>query len=124
MELLLLYIEWSELRWLRHLFWMPPGHLTREMFWACPTERRLQGRPRKHWRENVSQLAWGSDGVLLKELEEVTRAGVCSCLLRLLLCNRALFKFLKIDGWVDGWRSMYRQYLQVTGSRQNNFLSP
>ena len=40
----LLHIERSQQRWL--LYRMPPGHLPREVFLACPAGRRRQGRPR------------------------------------------------------------------------------
>ncbi|KAI3363185.1 hypothetical protein L3Q82_011554, partial [Scortum barcoo] len=43
-EPLLLRIERSQLRWLGHLFRMPPGRLPREVFQACPTGRRPQGK--------------------------------------------------------------------------------
>ncbi|KAI3369677.1 hypothetical protein L3Q82_024519, partial [Scortum barcoo] len=42
---------------------MPPGRLPREVFQACPTGRRPRGRPRTHWRDFVSQLAWERLGV-------------------------------------------------------------
>ncbi|KAI3360442.1 hypothetical protein L3Q82_002337 [Scortum barcoo] len=57
-EPLLLRIERSQLRWLGHLFRMPPGRLPREVFQACPTGRRPRGRPRTRWRDYVSRLAW------------------------------------------------------------------
>lgn len=31
-----------------------PGYYLGEVFWACPTRRRPQGRPKTHWRDNVS----------------------------------------------------------------------
>ncbi|KAI3367785.1 hypothetical protein L3Q82_026220 [Scortum barcoo] len=43
-EPLLLHIERSQLRWLGHLFRMPPGRLPREVFQACPTGRRPPGK--------------------------------------------------------------------------------
>ncbi|KAI3375720.1 hypothetical protein L3Q82_003724 [Scortum barcoo] len=43
-EPLLLRIERSQLRWLGHLFRMPPGRLPREVFQACPTGRRPPGK--------------------------------------------------------------------------------
>ncbi|KAI3369434.1 hypothetical protein L3Q82_007661 [Scortum barcoo] len=49
--------ERSQLRWLGHLFRMPPGRLPREVFQACPTGRRPGGRPRTRWRDYVS-LGW------------------------------------------------------------------
>lgn len=33
-ELLLVHIERSQLRWLGHLFWIHPGRLPGEVFWA------------------------------------------------------------------------------------------
>ncbi|KAI3363802.1 hypothetical protein L3Q82_001410 [Scortum barcoo] len=50
-EPLLLHIERSQLRWLGHLFWMPPGRLHRE---------EAQGKPRTRWRDYVSQLVLGT----------------------------------------------------------------
>ncbi|KAF7642406.1 hypothetical protein LDENG_00258420 [Lucifuga dentata] len=63
-ELLLLHIERSQLRWFGHLIRIPPGRLPREVFQACPTGKRPQGRPRTHWRDYISQLAWERLGVL------------------------------------------------------------
>ncbi|KAK3530107.1 hypothetical protein QTP86_014770 [Hemibagrus guttatus] len=45
-EPLLLHIERGQLRWLGHLFRMPPGRLPGEVFRACPTGKRPWGRPR------------------------------------------------------------------------------
>lgn len=42
---LLLHIESSHTRWLRHLIWMHPGRLPGEVLWACPTGRRARGDP-------------------------------------------------------------------------------
>ncbi|XP_036950584.1 uncharacterized protein LOC119017743 [Acanthopagrus latus] len=50
-ELLLLCVERSQLRWFSHLTRMPPGRLPREMFLARPTGRRPRGRPRTRWRD-------------------------------------------------------------------------
>ncbi|KAI3376205.1 hypothetical protein L3Q82_016713, partial [Scortum barcoo] len=71
-EPLLLRIERSQLRWLGHLFRMPPGRLPREVFQACPTGRRPRGRPRTRWRDYVSRLAWERLGIPPEELEEVS----------------------------------------------------
>ncbi|KAK3557454.1 hypothetical protein QTP70_027739, partial [Hemibagrus guttatus] len=71
-ELLLLHIERGQLRWLGHLFRMPPGRLPGEVFRACPTGKRPRGRPRTHWRDYVSRLAWERLGVPPEELEEVS----------------------------------------------------
>ncbi|XP_058616632.1 uncharacterized protein LOC131530397 [Onychostoma macrolepis] len=84
-EQLLLNIERSQLRWLGHLFRMPPGRLHGEVFWASPTRRRPQGRPRTRWRDYVSRLAWESLGVPPEEQEEVSgEREVWASLLRML----------------------------------------
>ncbi|KAK3538079.1 hypothetical protein QTP70_028636 [Hemibagrus guttatus] len=71
-EPLLLHIERGQLRWLGHLFWMPPERLPGEVFRACPTGKRPRGRPRTRWRDYVFRLAWERLGVPLEELEEVS----------------------------------------------------
>ncbi|KAK3559562.1 hypothetical protein QTP86_013728, partial [Hemibagrus guttatus] len=85
-ELLLLHIERGQLRWLRHLFRMPPGRLSGEVFRACPTRKRPRGRPRTRWRDwPVSRLAWEHLGVPPEELEDVSgEREVWASLLRLL----------------------------------------
>ncbi|KAK3564674.1 hypothetical protein QTP86_024821 [Hemibagrus guttatus] len=84
-ELLLLHIERGQLRWLGHLFRMPPGRLPGEVFRACPTGKRPRGRPRTRWRDYVSRLAWERLGVPPEELEEVSgEREVWASLLRLL----------------------------------------
>ncbi|KAK3529874.1 hypothetical protein QTP86_007288 [Hemibagrus guttatus] len=84
-ESLLLQIERGQLRWLGHLFRMPPGHLSGEVFRACPTGKRPQGKPRTRWRDYVSRLAWECLGVPPEELEEVYgQREVWASLLRLL----------------------------------------
>ncbi|KAK3552109.1 hypothetical protein QTP86_000648 [Hemibagrus guttatus] len=62
----------GQLRWLGHLFRMPPGRLPGEVFRACPTGKRPRGRPRTRWRDYVSWLAWERLGVPPEELEEVS----------------------------------------------------
>ncbi|KAK3517849.1 hypothetical protein QTP70_020994 [Hemibagrus guttatus] len=84
-ELLLLHIERGQLRWLGHLFQMPPGRLPGEVFQAYPTGKRPWGRPRTRWRDYVSRLAWERLGVPPEELEEVSgEREVWASLLRLL----------------------------------------
>ncbi|KAK3509001.1 hypothetical protein QTP70_015948 [Hemibagrus guttatus] len=84
-EPLLLYIERGQLRWLGHLFRMPPGRLPGEVFRACPTGKRPRGRPRTCWRDYVSCLAWERLGVPPEELEDVSgEREVWASLLRLL----------------------------------------
>ncbi len=85
LEPLLLDIERSQLRWLGHLFRMPPGCLPGEVFRARPTGRRLRGRPRTRWRDYVSRLAWERLGIPPEGQEEVSREReVWASLLRLL----------------------------------------
>ena len=84
-EPLLLRIERSQLRWLGHLYRMPPGRLPWEVFLACPAGRRPRGRPRTRWSDYVTRLAWECLGVLPEELEEVSgEREVWVSLLRLL----------------------------------------
>ncbi|KAK3506093.1 hypothetical protein QTP70_018234, partial [Hemibagrus guttatus] len=84
-EPLFLHIERGLLRWLGHLFQMPPRCLPGEVFRACPTGKRPRGRPRTHWRDHVSRLVWESLGVPPEELEEVPgEREVWASLLRLL----------------------------------------
>ncbi|KAK3534690.1 hypothetical protein QTP86_020345 [Hemibagrus guttatus] len=84
-EPLLLHIERGQLRWLGHLFQMPPGHLSGEVFRACPSRKRPRGRPRTHWRDYVSRLTWECLGIPPEELEEVSgEREVWASLLRLL----------------------------------------
>ncbi|KAK3524961.1 hypothetical protein QTP86_011742 [Hemibagrus guttatus] len=84
-EPLLLHIEMRQLRWLGHLFRMPLGRLPGEVFRACPTGKRPQGRPRTRWSDYVSRLAWERLGVPPEELEEVFgEREVWASLLRLL----------------------------------------
>ncbi|KAK3561732.1 hypothetical protein QTP86_012988 [Hemibagrus guttatus] len=83
-EPLLLHIERGQLRWLGHLFRMPPGRLPGEVFRACPTGKRPRGRPRTRWRDYVSRLAWERLRVPPEELEEVSgerECGQCQILL-------------------------------------------
>ena len=70
-EPLLLHIKRSQLRWLGHLYQMPPGRLPREVFLACPAGRKPQGRPRTRWSDFVTRLAKERFGILPEELEEV-----------------------------------------------------
>ncbi|KAI3374045.1 hypothetical protein L3Q82_022600 [Scortum barcoo] len=75
-EPLLLHIERSQLRWLGHLFRMPPGRLPREVLPGMSHREEAQGRPRTRWRDYVSRLAWERLGVPPEELEEVSGAGL------------------------------------------------
>ncbi|TWW80480.1 hypothetical protein D4764_01G0002950 [Takifugu flavidus] len=89
-DLLLLRVERSQMRWLGHLVRMPPGRLPGEVFRACPSGRRPPGRPRTRWRDYVSRLAWERLGIPPDELEEVAgEREVWASLLRLLPPNMA-----------------------------------
>ena len=68
-EPLLLRVERGQLRWFGHLIRMPPGRLPLEVFRARPTGKRPRGRPRTHWRDYISGLAWERLGVPQEELD-------------------------------------------------------
>lgn len=82
---LFLRIEKSQLWWHRYLFRMSLGYLPRELFQACTTGRRTQGRPRTCWGDNVPQLTWERLGILPTGMGEVYRVWeLWASLLRLL----------------------------------------
>ncbi|KAI3364724.1 hypothetical protein L3Q82_010853, partial [Scortum barcoo] len=103
-EPLLLHIERSQLRWLGHLFRMPPGRLPREVFQACPTGRRPRGRPRTRWRDYVSQLAWEHPGPPGRAGGSVWGEGSLGISAQTAASmTRPRIKRMKMDGWMDGW---------------------
>ena len=53
-EVLLLCVERSQLRWFGLLTRMPPGRLPKEVFLARPTGRRPRGGLRTRWRDYIS----------------------------------------------------------------------
>ena len=55
-ESLLLYIEKSRLRWLRHVLRMPQERLAHQVFEAMPQGKRLVGCPRSNWRNYIVNL--------------------------------------------------------------------
>lgn len=67
-----LCIKRSRLKRFGHLARMPPGCFNWEVFWACPTRKRPQGKPRTCWRDYISHLAWESLGMPQNELEDAT----------------------------------------------------
>ncbi|KAI3360296.1 hypothetical protein L3Q82_014600 [Scortum barcoo] len=101
-EPLLLRIERSQLRWLGHLFRMPPGRLPREVFQACPTGRRPRGKTQDTlerlclgWPGNASGSpgraggsVWGEGGL---GISAQTAASA----------TRSRTKRMKMDGWMD-----------------------
>lgn len=74
-ELLLLCIESSQLRWFGHLVRMvrASGCLPREEFQASSAGRRPCGRPRTRWRDYISTLAWERIGILQSALVNMSR---------------------------------------------------
>ena len=75
---------------------VPPGYVSGEVFWACPT-----GRPQAHAGEitHYSQLATERLGILRRGW----RRNVCGSLLRLLPHDLNPDKQKLMDGWMDGW---------------------
>ncbi|KAI3371978.1 hypothetical protein L3Q82_006852 [Scortum barcoo] len=71
-EPLLLHIERSQLRWLGHLFRMPPGRLPREVFQACPTGRRPRGKTQDTLERLCLSAGLGTPRGPPEELEEVS----------------------------------------------------
>ncbi len=64
---------------------MPPRRLPLKVFRAHTTVRVPRGRPRTHWRDYLSHLAWERLGIPPEELESVVGEGdVWTTLLRLL----------------------------------------
>ena len=69
----------------RHLVRMLPGRLPGEVFRACPSGNRPQGRPRTRWIDYISWLVWERLWVPTEELVVAGRERrVCIPLLRLL----------------------------------------
>ena len=81
-ELLLLPVEGTHLKCFRHLVRMSPGSLLGDVFWPNSSGRRPRGRPRTHWRDYISWLAWEHLGVpprsLLKWLGRGAPGSPCS----------------------------------------------
>lgn len=107
LEPLLLCVERSQMRWLGHLGRMLPGRLPAEVFRAHPTGRRPRGKPRTHWRDCVSRLAWDHPWVALEELDAVGGKRE-SGLLRLDCCSRDPTR-ISGRGWIDGLTALMPQ---------------
>ena len=82
LELLLLHIERSQLRWFGYQVSKHSGRLPGEPFQVCQSRRRPRDRPRAIWRDYISQLPWECPGVRLEELVKV--AGERNVLISLL----------------------------------------
>ncbi|KAI3375158.1 hypothetical protein L3Q82_021682 [Scortum barcoo] len=97
------HIERSQLRWLGHLFRMPPGRLPREVFQACPTGRRPPGKTQDTLERlclstglgtprgppgRAGGSVWGEGGL---GISAQTAASA----------TRSRTKRMKMDGWMD-----------------------
>ena len=86
--------------------------------WARPTGKRPRGRPRTHWREYVSRLAWESLGVPPEELEEVAGdRDVWVSLLRLHPTRDPTPGEAVDNGWLDG--TIIFSILQIVTEEQS-----
>ncbi|KAI3370169.1 hypothetical protein L3Q82_024952 [Scortum barcoo] len=120
-EPLLLRIERSQLRWLGHLFRMPPGRLPREVFQAYVPPGGGPGEDPGHAGEtmSLSWLAWerlgsppgraggsvwgeGSLGISAQTAASATRSRT---------------KRMKMDGWMDSHQLLH-MYMQYLGKKQ------
>lgn len=88
------YSSMSKVRWFRHLFRMPRGHLPVEVFQAHTAGRRHWDRPRIRLRDYISRLAWECDRILQEKLENVARLKAVWSILRDLLPHN-----LTLDKW-------------------------
>ena len=101
-EQLLLPAKRSQMRQFRPLVRMPPRRLPGEVFRAHPSGRRPPGRPRTHWKDYVSELAWVHFGIRPEELDKVAGerevwASLITLLTRPWKSSRRL-----MDEWIDG----------------------
>ncbi len=113
-ESLLLGIERSQLRWLGHLFRMPPGCLPGEVFRASPTGKRPWGRPRTRWRDYVSRLACDRLGIPRRSKRKCLGRGK-SGRLCLDCCPRDLAsdKWKMMNGWKHDFNFFYCKYFII-----------
>lgn len=71
-----------------------------DVFRACPSGRRPKDRPRTHWRDSISLLAWEHFGVPKEELESI--AGEKEAWNTLLSLLPPQFNFGEGEnGWMD-----------------------
>jgi len=105
-ELLLLPVKRSQLRWFGHLIRMPPGRLPLEVFRARPNGRRPWGRHRTRWRDYISHLAWECLRIPREELESVAgeKEAWGALLSQLPPATQTRISGREwMDGWMDGW---------------------
>ena len=102
---LLFHIERGQLKWLGHLFRMPPGRLPGKVFRARPTGRRPPGRPRTDYGDTMSPGWPGNASVSPRRSWRKCLGRGKSGHLCLDCCPRdpAPDKRKKMDGWMDGW---------------------
>ncbi|KAK7929267.1 hypothetical protein WMY93_005662 [Mugilogobius chulae] len=109
-EPLLLHIERGQLRWLGHLYRMPPGRLPGEVFRACPTGRRPRGRPRTRWRDYVSRLSWERLGIPPEELAEGTVNDQFTDIFAGALGRVHDSRILRVSPFFDNWREAMGEF--------------
>ena len=71
-EQLLLRIEKSQLRWFGHVTRMSLDRIPKQAMLQQPTGRRLRGRPRTRWMDQIRKLCHGRLNVLPHQLESMT----------------------------------------------------
>lgn len=108
-----LCVKRSPLRF-RYLIRMHPGHLPVEVFWGRPMGRRPQNKPKIHWRNYTSHLAWQHLRVLQEELENVAQERNVwtvwwTCCPHTLTPNKQLIT----DGWICVDEHMSVDYREV-----------
>ena len=72
-ELLLLRIERSLLRWFGHVRRMPQERLPKQALHAKANGRRPVGRPRTRWTDYIDDLGWNRLGLRPSEMIEVMK---------------------------------------------------
>ncbi|KAK3520189.1 hypothetical protein QTP70_017925 [Hemibagrus guttatus] len=108
---LFLHIERGQLRWLGHLFRMPPGRLPGEVFWACPG--RGPGEDPGHAGETMS-LGWpgNASGSFRKSWRKCLGRGRKQCI--------SLLQHTEISLTSDTW---IRSYLRRADLNQDGKMS-
>ena len=70
-ELLLLRIERSQLRWFGHVSRMPQGRLPKQTLYAKVNGKRPVKRPRTRWLDYFEDLGWNRLGLYPSEMQSV-----------------------------------------------------